>query len=99
MADEYKKRCMLLAEGLNSLPGISCMVPAGAIYVFPNIHGTGMTDQEFASFALNEASVAMLPGSCFGRQGTGFVRLSCVTNQDNINAAIHQLKLALERGK
>ena len=97
MADEYKKRCMLLAEGLNSLPGVSCMVPSGAIYVFPNVHGTGMTDQEFASFALNEASVAMLPGSCFGRQGTGFVRLSCVTNQDNINAAVHQLKLALER--
>ena len=96
MAEEYKKRCILLAEGLNSLPGVICTPPDGAIYVFPDIRCTGMSDQEFASFALNEASVAVLPGSCFGSEGAGFVRFSCVTNRENIAEAVNQLRIALE---
>ena len=63
MVNEYKERRDILVEGLNSIKGISCLKPGGAIYLFPNITGTGMTSEEFADFILREANVALLPGT------------------------------------
>lgn len=97
MCEEYKKRAFMLADKLNEIPGISCSRPDGAIYVFPDIRGTGMTSEEFTSFALNEAGVAVLPGSSFGRFGAGFVRFSCVSNVDNILQAVNNIREALAR--
>lgn len=95
MAKEYKRRSVRLAEGLNELPGISCPTPAGAIYVFPNIKGTGMSSVEFTDFALRKAGVAVCPGDSFGEFGQGYVRFSCVNSLENINEALENLKTAL----
>lgn len=97
MCSEYKRRAFFLADELNKLPGISCRRPDGAIYVFPDVRGTGMSSEEFVSFVLNEANVAILPGTCFGEFGAGFVRFSCVSNEDNILQAVCNIKEALER--
>ena len=95
MAREYRNRSTRLAEGLDKIEGISCPTPAGAIYVFPDIRGTGMTSDEFADFALNAAGVAVCPGTSFGEHGEGFVRFSSVNSTANIDKAIERLREAL----
>ena len=97
MCEEYKRRAFLLADELDKIPGISCRRPDGAIYVFPDIRETGMSSEEFTYFALNEADVAILPGTSFGECGDGFVRFSCVNNENNILQAIHNIREALKR--
>lgn len=95
MKKEYDRRRKVLVDGLNSLPGISCVMPKGAIYAFPNISETGMNSEEFANFALEKANVALLPGDNFGRNGEGFVRMCYVNSQENIDKAIQSLNTAL----
>ena len=97
MKSEYKRRRDYIVAGLNSLKGVSCIMPEGAIYAFPNITETGMSSDEFADFSLNEAQVALLPGNNFGEYGEGYVRLSYVTGLENIEIAINRLGKALRR--
>jgi len=96
MRDSYQQRSDVLYTGLNSISGIECVKPEGAMYAFPNITGTGMTSDEFASFALEEAGVALLPGNNFGDYGEGFIRLCYVNTLENIELAIMKLRAALE---
>lgn len=95
MKNEYDNRRKILVDGLNSINGISCIEPDGAIYAFPNISGTGMNSDEFARFALEKAGVALLPGNNFGEAGEGFVRICYVNTFDNIKKAIANIKKAL----
>lgn len=100
MTAEYKSRMETLVNGLNSIPGVTCLPPGGAIYVFPNIKGTGMTSQEFADFALDEAGVAVLPGTNFGEYGEDYIRMCVVSSREDIEEGIDKLKTALlNRGK
>ncbi len=95
MMVEFTKRRDLVVEGLNSLPGISCLVPKGAFYAFPNIRGTGLSSQEFADKALYEAGVALLAGTAFGQFGDGYVRISFANSQENLREAIERLRKIL----
>ncbi len=96
MKNEYDRRRKILVDGLNSIDGVSCIEPDGAIYAFPNISGTGMTSDEFANFVLEKAGVALLPGNNFGEAGEGFVRICYVNTSDNIIKAIENIKKALK---
>lgn len=95
MVEEYHARMKLLVDGLNSIEGISCIEPGGAIYIFPNITGTGMTSQEFTDFALEKAGVAVLPGTNFGEHGEGYIRMCVVSSRDDIKKGIERLRSAL----
>ena len=95
MMEEFTKRRDLVVEGLNSLPGITCPVPKGAFYAFPNIRGTGMSSQEFADKALYEAGVALLAGTAFGAFGDGYIRISFANSQENLLEAIERLRKIL----
>ena len=95
MMEEFTKRRDLVVEGLNSLPGITCPVPKGAFYAFPNIRGTGMSSQEFANKALYEAGVALLAGTAFGAFGDGYIRISFANSQENLLEAIERLRRIL----
>jgi aspartate/methionine/tyrosine aminotransferase len=97
MKEEYAKRAEILVDGLNSIDGIRCVKPSGAIYAFANITGTGMTSEEFAEFALHEAGVALLPGTNFGEYGEGFVRMCYVNSVDKIERAVANMKAALAK--
>ena len=88
---EYKKRRDLIVAGLNQMPGISCQNPKGAFYVFPNIKGLGKTSQETADWILDEAGVALLPGSAFGKYGEGYLRLSYANSLENIQKALDRM--------
>ena len=96
MKNEYDRRRKILVDGLNSIDGVSCIEPDGAIYAFPNISGTGMTSDEFANFVLEKAGVALLLGNNFGEAGEGFVRICYVNTSDNIIKAIENIKKALK---
>jgi aspartate aminotransferase len=99
MLSVYQQRRDVMVEGLNSIPGIKCVEPEGALYAFANISDTGMTSEEFTDFALEKAGVALLPGNNFGEYGEGFIRLCYVNTLENIKCAIDQLKQALTEYK
>jgi aspartate aminotransferase len=88
MVEEFRRRRDFIVAGLNELPGVSCVEPAGAFYAFPNITGTGMSSTELAARLLAEAGVAALSGTAFGPQGEGYLRFSYANSVDNIAAAL-----------
>ncbi len=94
---EYQRRRDVIVDGLNALPGVTCQRPQGAFYVFPNIKSLGMTSTELANYLLDEAGVALLPGSAFGSGGEGYLRLSYANSVENIQRALLQMEKALNR--
>ncbi|HYH10841.1 MAG TPA: aminotransferase class I/II-fold pyridoxal phosphate-dependent enzyme, partial [Thermomicrobiales bacterium] len=75
-------------DGLNEIDGISCVLPKGAFYAFPNISGTGRSSKAFADLLLEEHGVAALAGTSFGAAGEGYLRLSYATSEANIEKAL-----------
>ena len=97
MMKELKSRRDIIVEGLNRLPGVSCVKPEGAFYAFPNIRATGMTGEEFANIMLEEAGVALLPGASFGDHCEGYVRLCYATSVANIQRGLNKMRAVLEK--
>lgn len=94
---EYRRRRDALVEGLNRLPGVVCQVPQGAFYAFPNIKGLGRPSDYMAEFFLEEAGVALLPGTAFGQHGEGYLRLCFANSLENILQALERMRAALAR--
>jgi aspartate/methionine/tyrosine aminotransferase len=92
MVAEFKRRRDVLVDGLNAIPGITCPLPKGAFYAFPNISGTGLTSQEFEAGLLQEAGVSVLAGTSFGEFGEGYARFSFANSQDNIREALRRIE-------
>ena len=88
----FRKRRDFLVDGLNSIPGIECESPKGAFYAFANISSFGITSEEFASRALQGYGVALLPGTDFGKNGEGFVRLSFANSELRLEEALSRLQ-------
>ncbi|MHA1944755.1 MAG: pyridoxal phosphate-dependent aminotransferase [Candidatus Hodarchaeales archaeon] len=93
----FRKRRDAIVNGLNDIPGFSCLTPQGAFYAFPNITGTGMKSKQIADYLLTEAGVACLPGTIFGQNGEGYLRFSYATDVQTINKAIDQIKKAITK--
>lgn len=96
VVNEYKRRRDVIVEGLNLLPGVSCQNPQGAFYAFPSIKEHGKTSKEMADFFLEEAGVALLPGSAFGAYGEGYLRVSYATSVENIQEALTRMEAVLK---
>jgi aspartate aminotransferase len=97
MVREFDARRRLIVDGLNRIKGVRCRMPGGAFYAFPNISGTGMSSREIADRLLQEAGVAVLPGTAFGKYGEGFIRLSFATSQKNIREALDRMERFLAK--
>jgi aspartate aminotransferase len=97
MQAEFRRRRDAIVADLNTLPGVSCVMPRGAFYAFPNIARTGLASVELADLLLERAGVAVLAGTAFGRYGEGHLRLSYANSLENIHAAIDSIRLTLER--
>ena len=91
MVAEFDRRRHVVVEGLNRLPGVSCVTPKGAFYAFPNISRTGWKAKALASALLDEAGVAIIGGPDFGILGEGYVRLSYANSTDNIVKALGRM--------
>jgi len=97
MYDEYEQRRNIVVDGINSIHGLSCITPGGAFYVFINIKKTGMTSESFCDYILEDAGVAILPGTSFGEFGEGFVRICYAVNQDKIKNALERIKKSISK--
>ena len=97
MVAEFAVRRDAIVAGLNSLPGIRCMLPPGAFYAFPNVSGVTLDDKKLASFLLEEAHVAGTGGSCYGEAGRGYMRFSYANSLPAIATAIERMRAALPR--
>ena len=96
MTEQFRARRDVVVEGLNALPGVTCVMPKGAFYAFPNITGTGYSSRELASRSLEEAGVAVVAGTSFGELGEGYLRVSYANSIENIEHGLASLRQLLE---
>src|SRR5918994_5350397 len=99
MLSEFRARRDLIVAGLNDLPGVECISPQGAFYAFPKISGTGRPAGELADLLLEEAGVACLSGTAFGRHGEGHLRFSYANSRENISRALDRIDEVLARAE
>ena len=92
MVAEFRRRRDAFCAGLNSLPGVRCVIPGGAFYAFPNISGTGFTSEVLADRLLQEAGIACLSGTAFGAYGEGYVRFSIANSYENLMDAVERIR-------
>jgi aspartate/methionine/tyrosine aminotransferase len=97
MVQEFRRRRDIIVKGLNEIPGVSCKLPAGAFYAFPNVKSFGKPSKEIADYLLNEGGVAALSGTAFGEYGEGYLRLSYANSVENIQEALRLMRGALAR--
>jgi aspartate/methionine/tyrosine aminotransferase len=96
MVAEFRRRRQLVVSELDSMPGVSCALPAGAFYAFPNVARTGIDDGELARHLLDEAGVAVLSGSSFGDGGRGHLRLSYAASEQRLTEGLARMRAFLE---
>jgi aspartate/methionine/tyrosine aminotransferase len=97
MVAEYKRRRDVLVAGLNAIPGMRCRAPQGAFYAFPNIASYGRTSAWWADYLLENAGVAVLPGTAFGARGEGYLRLCFANSMENIRTALVCIATAVDK--
>ncbi len=100
MKKEYENRRLFVLSELESIPGFSCAKPYGAFYAFPNVREAMKsldiaTSEEFSRFLIEEARVAVVPGSAFGMEG--YIRLSYATSMDNLREGLSRIRAALAK--
>ena len=91
MVRAFDRRRKLVTEGLNRLPGVSCIEPKGAFYAFPNVAKTGWKAKKLASALLEETGVATIGGPDFGVHGEGYIRVSYANSAENIAKALERM--------
>jgi aspartate/methionine/tyrosine aminotransferase len=91
MLAEFRRRRDVFVAGLNDIPGLSCAMPRGAFYAFPNIAEVSGSASEMADFLLQEGGVACLAGSDFGAYGEGYLRFSYANSLENLNKALERI--------
>jgi aspartate aminotransferase len=91
MIEEFLRRRRLVVDGLNELPGVRCIEPAGAFYAFPNVEGVPLSADVLAQRLLDEAGVATLAGSAFGRYADNHLRISYANSEANLREALARM--------
>jgi aspartate/methionine/tyrosine aminotransferase len=95
MVKEYHERREIVLKLLSDIPNVRCLKPHGAFYVFPNIKASKMSSEEFAMYALEKANVVLVPGTAFGDNGEGYVRISYATSKEKLIEALTRIKNVL----
>lgn len=95
MVAEFRRRRDRVVAGLNAIPGVRCVLPQGAFYAFPNVSELDPEGRAFADYLLEEAGVAVLAGTAFGRAGRGYLRVSYATSLPNLEEALRRIEAAV----
>jgi aspartate/methionine/tyrosine aminotransferase len=98
MRRAFDERRRAIVDGLNELPGFSCVEPEGAFYAFANITGTGLSSKELQNKLLVDAGVATVAGTAFGHLGEGYLRFSYCNSLENIHEALRRVEAVLSAG-
>lgn len=96
MVKEYLRRRDYAVAAINAIPGLSCLCPKGAFYIFINCKSLGKSSAELASYLLDEAKIALVPGDVFGPGGEGYLRLSFANSYENVVEGCRRLAQAVE---
>jgi len=99
MVEEYDRRRRFIVERLNTIDGLSCVRPKGAFYVFLNIKELGLSSEEAAMKILEQAKVVTVPGTAFGPNGEGYLRLSYARPLDQLEEACSRLERVVQELK
>jgi aminotransferase len=91
MKREYKRRREFIVDSLNEI-GLECPKPDGTFYVFPSIKKTSMKSMEFAKGLLRKEKVAVVPGTAFGKEGEGYIRISYASSMSDLKEAAERIK-------
>jgi aspartate/methionine/tyrosine aminotransferase len=94
---EFDRRRKLVMDCLSEIGGVKVIRPQGAFYIFPSIKETGRSSQEIADYLLEEAGVAVVPGSAFGSLGEGYIRIAYSTSYDDLEEGLSRMKAALAK--
>lgn len=97
MVAAFDSRRRVVVDLLNAMPGVSCVVPKGAFYAFPNIAETGWQSKPLASALLEQTGVATIGGPDFGTLGEGYIRISYANSEENIRRALGRMHEFLSR--
>ncbi len=97
MMKAFDERRKLVVSRSNALPNVSCAIPKGAFYAFPNVSKTGWKAKELASALLEESGVAIIGGPDFGILGEGYIRLSYANSTENIDRALDRIEAFLSK--
>ena len=81
---------------MNDLPGVSCAMPRGAFYAFPNVADVPVDAAELADRLLEEAGVALLAGNAFGAVGKHNLRVSYASSRENLVRALERMRVFLK---
>jgi aspartate/methionine/tyrosine aminotransferase len=92
---EFAARRQALVAALNAVPGIACAAPDGAFYAWADVRALGRTSGDLADWLLHRAGVAVLPGTCFGSAGEGYLRLSYAASRETLAEAVRRIDAAV----
>ena len=95
MVREFRVRRQIIVDELNKIDGVTCRMPKGAFYVFPNVSALDQDVKRLANFLLDEAGLACLAGTAFGEAGRGYLRFSYANNQESIREGMRRMREAL----
>ncbi|MFA4718661.1 aminotransferase class I/II-fold pyridoxal phosphate-dependent enzyme [Pyrococcus kukulkanii] len=99
MRKEYAERRKIVLDRLKKMPYIKVREPKGAFYIFPNISETEMSSEEFSEWLLEKAKVVVIPGTAFGKNGEGYIRISYATSREKLIEAMDRIEKALSEVK
>ena len=97
MVETFDKRRCFFVRRLNEIEGIKCTVPKGAFYTFTNIKGTGKSSEDLSQYLIQEVGVATVPGTAFGENGEGYLRLSYAKPIDQLEEACNRIEKAIKK--
>lgn len=99
MVAEFRRRRDVIIQGLKAVEGVTCAVPPGAFYAFPNVTKVDPDSKRLADFLLTEGGLACLSGTAFGEHGRGYLRLSYANSVEKIEEGLRLMREALKRYK
>ena len=91
MVETFRKRRDRVVALLNQVEGVSCRLPQGAFYAFPNVKSFGMHSRKIQDLLLERADLALLSGGAFGRFGEGYLRFSYAASMQHLEAGIERM--------
>ncbi len=97
MVAEFRRRRDVIVDGLNAIDGVTCGLPHGAFYAFPNVTGIDRDSKRLADFLLTEGGVACLSGTAFGMHGGGYLRFSYANSVAHIEEGLRRMAEALTK--
>jgi len=95
--NRYQSQRDVMIRELCSIPGISCHVPQGTFFIFPNVSRYKISTDSISNYLLESCNVATVPGSAFGSNGSGYIRMVFKCDPSMISLGLSRMAAALKR--